>query len=78
MAATLIMRLITGSIRKESDPSSVLPLWSPRAPVAQTSPITLPAGERMPPSFTDHCLHSMEIGRSAPMVAVSVRPPGKV
>lgn len=80
MAATLIMRIITGSIRREGDePSSVLPRWSP-VRIDTETPVVCDgvAGIRMPPSGSDHSLHAMETGRGVPMVAVSVRPPGKV
>jgi hypothetical protein len=75
LATTLIARLMVGGDRS-SEP--VLPLHASASAAAVRSSPPPPArdgiaGIRMPPSFTDHCLHYMETGRGAPLVAVTVR-----
>lgn len=73
-ATAFFARLLTGS-------GPILPTHSGRGQTRATAATTTAptptrdgvAGIRMPASFTDHCLHYMETGRGAPLVAVTVR-----
>ena len=68
-------RLLAGRIIGiEEAAGPVLPLHGvPACPRPAAAERDRMAGIRMPPSFTDRCLHYMEIGRGAPLVAVTVK-----